>query len=549
MKQLKAQFLYPLILIIGTLFLYGNVVNNEFSGLDDLLMIEENWDHLTDFNHVITAFNEDVFNGAEGTYYRPIQVLSHMPDALIAQSETPTPKIFFQLNLFFFITAFVLLYFFLSEFGFSPGYRFLFSSFLAIHPTLTPAVAWIPGRVDIILFLFVIISIWSFIKYFKSNNTFWLVIHFMFFAIGIFTKETTIAVPFVSILFIQYLALSPNGLHQGNGWASIFSLKFWVGTLNYSLKWLKKHYYLILVYTLILIIWAILRKNALPDNPFGFKGFVFHIMYCWKELVVLCGSIFLPFNLQVFLEFSWPFFAFGAIGTLLFFLVPKLIHTSFKELFIAVSWMFLFIFPTVLSDFINYHRMFVPLVGMAFILKPLDTPLSLKSKTTGILALLFGLFLWQSMTFKKAFNTRISFWNNAIEYSPNSAFANNGLAWSFHLDNELDSALKYYQRVIEIRPDRENVRIGMALIHEGRDETFIADSLLQSEFLATKDSSQVYFYMGQVQLERGDTNQAIKNLELGLPAQKSSRIARIYYDTLGISVKERSRQLMDFNKN
>lgn len=535
MKFIQKNILFPALIIGGIFLLYQGIFTNEFSGLDDLLMIEENWDYLTDFNHITTAFTEDVFNGAQGTYYRPIQVISHMPDALLTQSSTPLPRVFFQLNLVFFITAFLLLYFFLAEFGFSPLFRLIFVGLMAIHPTLTPAVAWIPGRVDIILFLFVIGSLWSFIKFIKTQKRLWLIPHLILFGLGMFTKETTIVIPLISVLLFLYF--KNESLEKNNSLSKFLQVDFWIEIGKSSFFWLKNNIGLPLGYAVLLLFWFFLRKNALPDSPFSLMGFIYHVAFSWKELVVLYGAIIFPLNLQVFLEFSWPYFFFGLIGLVGLFILPKVLKTNFKDIFLGFLWLFLFLFPTVLSDFINYHRLFIPLVGLAFILKPLDHQSIEKPWLALIIGVSGTLFLWQNLKFQKAFTHRISFWNNAITYSPNSAFANNGLAWSFHLDQEADSALKYYQRVVEIRPDRENVRMGMAIIHEERGDYVSADSLFNEEFKATKDSSQVYFYMGQVQLERGDTSKAIKSLTLGLPAQNSSRIARLYYDSLDIEIK------------
>ena len=93
-------------------------------------------------------------------------------------------------------------YFFLKEFGFSSNFRFIFTTLMALHPTLTPAVAWIPGRVDIILFLIVISAIWAFIRYTKTNNRVWIWVHILFFTLGMFTKETSIVIPVICLLLI-----------------------------------------------------------------------------------------------------------------------------------------------------------------------------------------------------------------------------------------------------------------------------------------------------------------------------------------------------------
>ncbi len=145
------HILYPLVIVLGIFALYHPVTSFGFSGLDDILMIEENWDRLPHLSHIKTAFTEDVFIGAQGSYYRPVQILSYMPDAILSVSTTPSPKIFFEINVILFIAAFLMLFYFLKELGFSLHFRFIFTALMAAHPTLTPAVAWIPGRVDTLL--------------------------------------------------------------------------------------------------------------------------------------------------------------------------------------------------------------------------------------------------------------------------------------------------------------------------------------------------------------------------------------------------------------
>ena len=116
MKKLKAFIVFPFVILAVIVALYHGIINNEFSGLDDQLMIEEKWDELSHFSHVYTAFTDDVFNGNQGTYYRPIQIISYMPDAFIELAEKPKPQIFFVINIVFFALNALLIFFFLSNF-------------------------------------------------------------------------------------------------------------------------------------------------------------------------------------------------------------------------------------------------------------------------------------------------------------------------------------------------------------------------------------------------------------------------------------------------
>ncbi len=538
MHKLKSIILFPVLLVGLIIWLYHNVIHNGISGLDDLLMIEENWDRLTNLSHIYTAFTDDVFSKELGTYYRPIQILTYMPDAFIANSPDPVWHIFFFINIVLFTAAILLLYGFLKELEFSPYFRLVFSALVAIHPALVPAVAWVPGRVDIVLFIFIISSIWAFLKFYKSEKSFWLIVHFLFFALGMFTKETTIVVPVISILFMFYYA---NFWRKNTTWTWFYLLdySFWKDLVLETFSWLKKHILIFTGWLLIVVFWYVLRTNALPDEPSSILGLLTKLAMSWQELIVMFGVILVPFNLQVFLDLTWPFIFMAIPGLILFLVIPKFIKVEYKDVIFGTFWIFLFLLPTTLSDYLNYHRLMIPLVGVAFLLRPLDNPQTKKWRNASIAfaAGLACIFMYENIQFQKAFVNRTSFWQNAIEYSPNSPFANNGLAWSYHLDHKNDSALVYYQRVVELRPDRENVRMGMALIQEELGNTQKADSLLRAEFIATHDSAYVYFYIGQVELERNDTDKAILNLIKGYPVTERSRNARIYYDTLDVNLR------------
>ena len=520
--------------------LYNPAINNGLSGLDDILMIEDNWDKLTDFSHIYTAFTDDVFSRELGSYYRPIQLLTYMPDAIISNSTDPNWKVFFTINIILFALASILLYGFLIEFKFSSLFSFIFTVLFVLHPALAPAISWVPGRVDTVLFIFLVSSIWSYSRYLTTKNTTWLSFHYLLFTLGMFTKETSIVIPFISILIPFY----KEGLWSSSEtckWTNFTNYSFWKELVHRTIRWLITNRKIWIGWLLIVFIWFLMRTFALPDETTTLNSAVFQLINSWKEFIILISISLIPFDLQVFLEITWFYVLIALPGFLLFLFLPQIIKSSKRDLVFGVFWIFLFILPTTLSDYLNYHRLMIPLVGFAFILRPLD---QLKTRNQKwilgtILLLSINLFLYQNLKFQTAFNNKTNFWANAVRYSPNSAFANNGLGWSYHLDEKYDSALIYYQRVIEIRPDRENVRMGMALIEEGLGNSGEADSLLQQEFKATKDSSQVYFYIGQIELERGDTAKAIKNLQLGFPATNVLRNARVYYDTLTEKVKNR----------
>ena len=538
MKKIKEYLLYPILLVISVIALYQNVTTNQFSGLDDQLMIEENWDKLTHPNHAYTAFGDDVFGRPKGSYYRPIQVLSYMPDAYIINSPEPTPKIFFIINTLLFAFNAVLIFWFLGLFSFNQLYRFIFTFLYILHPVLTPGVAWIPGRVDIVLTILAIISLSFFIKFIRTGKFGWIFLHLLFFALSLFNKETSIVIPVISVLSVIYFS---NFFSQPNAKFDeikvVLSTDFWISGLQYALTWLKKNTIIVVGWVAITLLWYIMRKNALTDDPFSILRILHQLAFSWIDLTVLIGASVFPINLQVYLDISMWYFLWAIPGLVVFIYLPYKIKTPIKDLFFGYAWFVIFIYPTTLANLINYHRLAVPLIGLAFIFSPLATK-AYRTMKVGFLTLAYSIFLLsQNLSFQEAFKTPISFWNNAIHHSPTEAMANNGLAWSYHVKHENDSAFKYYQQVLIYNPNNRDTRISMGLIAEEQGKHTLADSLLRSEFLVTYDSSFVYFYIGQIELERGDTAKALNSLQHGYSATKYSRNARLYYDTLAIELK------------
>lgn len=537
MKSKWINVFFSILLVVGIFSIYQNTVNNGFSGLDDILMIEENWDRLQHLDHVKTAFTEDVFIRAEGSYYRPLQLISYMADVYLSNSNTPVAKIFFQINILLFIIAFLLLFYFLAEFDFSRNFRFIFTSLMAVHPALTPAVSWIPGRVDTLLFIIMIGSLWSFVKYLKTKKNKWVVVHLALFTAGIFTKETAISIPLLGLLFLWLFTPESQKNPTPWRWAKLINIKIWTGIFKTSILWIKQNLSVFIAWGFIVAFWLILRNNALDKNSLGIMGILYQLNTSWKEFIILASITYFPIDLQVFLDITTPYILMAIPGCLFFLAVPHFLNSNYKYSFFGLIWMFILILPTTLSDSLNYHRMFIPFVGMAFILQPLSRGIIKNQILIPFSILFLGLFVYQNLKFQKAYINKNTFWKNAVKHSPNSPFSNNGIAWSYHIDHENDSALKYYQRVIDLKPSCENVRIGMALISEEIGASKNCDSLLQEEFKATHDSSIVYFFIGQIQLDRGDTFHAIPNLIKGYQSIETSRNSRLYYDTLSIDIK------------
>ncbi len=149
-----------LFIIILTIIIYGNSLNNDFWAIDDPVVI--NNPHIQNFN---IQNLKDIFNPSfiieEGTYYKPFVYLSFSLDYLIWKNN---PFGYHLTNLIIFIITLVFLYFTLELLFKHTFISFVTTLLFAVHPVHSEAVLWISSRTHMLSALFCLISFYCFIR-------------------------------------------------------------------------------------------------------------------------------------------------------------------------------------------------------------------------------------------------------------------------------------------------------------------------------------------------------------------------------------------------
>ena len=133
---LRSSFIHILLIVVSILLLYYQVLDNEYTKLDDVIMIENEWDNLHQTENLTEAFKDDIFKEPKGAYYRPVQTLTYMLDVWLFDPSKDNPTPFFVSSILLFILNSILLYYFLLDFKINPIYAALSVLFLNIHPTI-----------------------------------------------------------------------------------------------------------------------------------------------------------------------------------------------------------------------------------------------------------------------------------------------------------------------------------------------------------------------------------------------------------------------------
>lgn len=479
--------IWPLLwLAVLGFLLYGQTIGYDYTYLDDHEIVLGQMEKLQKVSTIPHAFTEDVFHnpGEKAFYYRPMLTISFALDAMVGGGKF----LWFHIgNILLHILAAWTLFLLLTELQYDRMKSFLFALLFLAHPVLVHAVAWVPGRNDSLLAVFLFPSMLFFLRYMRTRNATDLFLHLLFFLLSLFSKETAVAIPVVSAAYvILILKRYDNRL--------VWPVAFWV-VLTAAFLWL--------------------RYNILGgSHGYPISDSLLSILHNLKALLPFTGKSVVPAGLSVFpIMKDMQVATFAGIGVII--LLTVLLFTTKEKrwgyFLFAITWFLLFLIPSFIKsksqepDFTE-HRIYVSIAGLIiFLLEtgPIrNTDWRRKEFWIPFLAVLvlFGIL---TVRHSRHYENRVAFWKNAVETSPSHAFNYNNLGAMYFLDNNLEEAEKYFRKAIEINPVEPlaNGNIGLVCMNTNRPQEAERFYLREIEINATYDN--VYFNLGILYFKNG----------------------------------------------
>lgn len=493
----KTWFLYLVIIIVG-LLVYVQTVGFNFVYLDDNALILDRAKFLASWLNFWPAFKIDVFSSAgSAAYYRPLYTISYLIDFQIGAAD---PWIYHFTNVIFHLAASLLLFSFLLKLKIKPLFAWILALLFVVHPALVGAVAWIPGRNDLILAVWVLASLICWINFLddyhfrRFQSALWFGAHLIFFALALLTKELALVLPIVFFFYLRLLSREKITIRK---WLMI--ILSWLALISVW-WWLKK---LAFTFGLSLVDQQVWR-NFLTNLP---------------AVLVYLGKMVLPVNLSVLPVLAnstkiYGLIVFLAILVLIWFNRRKLE----SQFWFGLVWFWLFLLPSLIwldqrgSAFLALdHRIYLPLIGLIILLSGIKSIYSFSWRTkpqiiTIVLILLIfaSLTVWQS----RKYQDRLTFWINAVKDSPDSALAHKNLGAMYYLDGFLNKAALEYNQALEINPQELMVNNNLALIYLRRGSLNLAEDKLLREIRINPGYDNAYFNLGLVKYNQGKKDEA-----------------------------------------
>ena len=480
---LKSWRPYLWIVLAGFL-LYFKTLFYDLTYLDDNVWVLDYQWFLKNFSNSLQVFRRpDIVSGL---FYRPLLNLSFI---ISAQMSGSSPFAYHLTNILIHLLAASLFFSLLNKLNYSRELSFLSSLIFTVHPVLTQAVVWIPGRTDSLLGVFVLTSFIFFLNFLKTKIGKYYMGHLFFLFFALLTKETAIALPLICFLYLQLIFKRK---------ASSLSQKI------FMIPWF-----------IILSVWLMIRQTVLTQghdtNVFLAVQSVFLNL---PAIISYIGKIILPFNLSVLpiLRDITP--AYGLVAMVL--LVVLLVLSRNKRLpyvLFGISWFFLFLLPSLVFSFLKHeYRVYLPMMGCMMVLLETDGIKHLvaqrkKMFTFGVIVL--GFFSVMTFRYSDRFQNRLTFWESAIKTSPHSPLAHRNRGAMYHLEKQLDQAEAEYKKSLELNFHEPMVHNNLGLIYMDRDMYKEAEEEYKLEIAINPLYDNVYYNFGLLCYREGRFDKAV----------------------------------------
>lgn len=482
---------YPILwLVIAAIAVYFQSLQFGFTELDDSIFIKELASYVEDISNLATSFTRGVFHPTNDTYYRPMFLNMMILNYQFSGQEVAG---YHLVNLLLHLGCVVLLFKLLRKLNLGVLQAFLLTLLFAIHPVLSQAVAWIPGRNDTLLALFLLPYLIYTIDYAEKGKMLSLVLATLFLVAGMFTKETALLAPaaawIVLVIIMKRSWKEQRVLIQYGAWV--------LGAIIY----------------LAVRSGATIKSSNLHGGQMAID-FVKRL----PLLVQYLGKIIFPFNLSVFpiLEdtvYYWGIAAIVILAVIIFLAKGKntrIILGGFGLFFIFLLPVLLV--PNALNEQTFEHRLYLPIIGILLVLS--QTILfknHLKpSSQAGIVAGICLVFAVINFNHQKYFADSHSFWKQAAETSPNSSYAL--MMYAARYDGPVPEKYAMVRKAYRINPNEKYLNYYYGLMMQEQDS--IAEA--EKHFLKEQQISDYYecdFYLAHIDFQQKNLPGAVAHLE------------------------------------
>lgn len=523
---MKIKFLVLLLLTAVCFLAYFNSLFNPFIWDDEALVVKNTL--IRSPQNLFQAFSSDLYYGVTSgsNFYRPLQTISYIFNYHFWQLDPfgyHLTNIILQIAVSFLV--FLLAFNLLGNLAVSLAAGIIF----CVNPLHTEAVGYISGRAEMLMGIFVILSLLFFIRSQKddSRNTgLFYLLSLISFILALLSKEVCVVFPLIIGGYMFYFLRAK--LNKRVFIKNIFP--FVALTLVY------------LFLRLSLINFTTLRPPSLTNVAWFIRLSVLpKIIFTYFKLLILPTGLHMSRELVRPISIIGILVAVFLLGIIIFACRHYLKYRpKFKVASFMLLWFLVFFIPQSgifpINSFVAEHFIYLSSISFSLLLVYLLQK-ALKKEVfilTVSLICIFYIMLTAGRNYE--WRNPVVFYQNIIKYSPDSFQAHNNLGLQYEKLNRVKQAESEYKSALRIKPDLIEARANLANLYfktKLYDQAKKEYELLIKTKLGSK-AGEVENNLGNIYEVTGNPDLAIAKYKQALKLDPSLKfahfnLARIYF--------------------
>jgi hypothetical protein len=466
----KDKFVFGFLLGV-TLLVYGNILFGGFI-FDDNIFIENNV-QIQSPSNISEIYSSSTTSGSGlvgDNFYRPNQQYIY---TLLYSAFGLSPSVFHLVCILFHILNGYLIFILFTKLGISRRSALFGTLIFLLHPILTEAVSYISGLSEPLVMTSILLTLIFFLKATEKDQVDkfvkWLTLGAFVFFVGLFSKENqAVALALVVLLWIfQY----KRGEMADKKRPIIFTVVLGWLTLFYMVLRLK-----------------FLNFTGTVGLTAAINPYTEHLAVRLTTFVHIFPEYLKMLLWPVRLNYEKPYDAFASIhGGESWFGVFSLLGggitaliSFFKKdskIFLGILWFLVALIPVSgiipLNSMYLEHWLYLPIVGVIYILCIFFDKISVRDYKNLVYALLVVLVLFSGRVFARNLEWAdpVKFYRNELKYTQSSARIYNNLAMAQSDALDCASAIPNYQKAIALSDSYPQTHHNLARCYQATGET------------------------------------------------------------------------------
>jgi Flp pilus assembly protein TadD len=470
-------YIICIFLVVTTLAVYWQVLDNGFVDYDDDVYVTEN---IRVHKGVTFDSLTWAFTSSHSANWHPLTWISHMIDC---QLYGLNPRGHHLTSLLFHVANTLLLLLILVRMTGALWQSSFVAALFALHPLHVESVAWVAERKDVLSTFFMMLTLWAYILYVKKGEVKRYLLVVLFFVLGLMSKPMLITLPFI-LLMLDFWPLGRLCLIRDT--RNVVTGQHTDERLNiFRLLWEKVPFFALAVGSSVVTIIVQERSGAVQLlKTFSLQTRIINGFVAYIEYIV---NMVWPVKLAVLYPHpgnSLPLWKGVVAGLALVLITILVIRKARKIPYLAVGWLWYVVtlIPVIGIVQVGSQAMadrytYITLTGLFVIIAWGANDLLSKwphrkiwlGTLAAILLPVLMVLTWKQVQY---WENNTTLFKHTLKHTSNNLIIHNNMGVTLDKQGRTEEAVEHFLQALRLKPDyvKAHYNLGNALYKQGRTE-------------------------------------------------------------------------------